>query len=192
MVRMALGCKWLNEMDERKKLKLHFNYSTKGNLHSPNHFYTRKAILNVGFLSRDKLEQLQFRSCDVTEWQWICYVAFLKLTLCQWKIAYNANILLYGRKAYLIVHMQLNTGNWFNLFSSFRILNTSSLLTKPLRMNSSTALATPSSSPVQKTYWAISNAEYWPPLCLKRYSAFCWSHTGALWVKKKRNTWVCI
>lgn len=46
-------------------------------------------------------------------------------------------------------------------------------LTRPLRINSSTAFATPSSSPVQKTYCAISSAEYCPPLCaLNKYSAF--------------------
>lgn len=44
--------------------------------------------------------------------------------------------------------------------------------TNPLRINSSTALATPSSSPVQNTYCAMSNAEYWPPLCLNSNSAF--------------------
>lgn len=60
-------------------------------------------------------------------------------------------------------------------------------------MNSSTALATPSSSPVQNTYCAMSNAEYCPPLCLKRKSALCihpeWrEHKKKIWKIQFKNT----
>lgn len=68
-----------------------------------------------------------------------------------------------------------------------REMEANTIHTKPLRINSSTAFATPSSSPVQNTYCAISRAEYCPPLCLNKYSAFCEMNSHLLFCAQRKK-----